>query len=115
MLAGLDGANRVAGTEQAGGVEPRLRRAAHQFEAMMMKELLAPLNRPSAMFDDEKDQERGVLGEYASESLAGALSASGGFGIAERIVRSVSGSGNSSATPGVIGETQKDTRISTGK
>jgi Rod binding domain-containing protein len=115
MLAGLGGANGLAGEEQGHGVEPRLAHAAHQFEAMMMKELLAPLNRPSAMFDDGNDGDTGVLGEFASESLAGGLSAGGGFGIAERIVHSLSRSSNSSQAPGVIGKTEKNTRISTGK
>jgi len=95
MLAGVVGTNGVAGAEQ-GRVEPRLGRAADQFEAMMMKELLEPVSRPSALFDDGNDGGSGVLGQFASESLAGALSAGGGFGIAERIVRSVSHSGNSS-------------------
>ena len=115
MLAGLNVSNRVACTEQGHGGDPRLPKAAHQFEALMMKELLAPLSRSSSLFGDANDGETGVLGEFASESLAGALSAGEGFGIAERIVHSLSRSGNSSAAPGVTGEVDKNTGISTGK
>lgn len=115
MLAGLIGGNGVAGTEQGHAAEPRLTRAAHQFEAMMMKELLAPLSRSSALFDDGNDEDTGVLGQFASESLAGALSAGGGFGIAERIVHSLSHSGNPSGTPGVIGKLKNDTGMSVDK
>jgi Rod binding domain-containing protein len=94
---------------------PRLVRAAHEFEAQMMKELLKPMTEASALFADSGGNETGVLGEFASESLAGALSAGGGFGIADRIVHSLSHSGNRSETASVIGNPQFDTRISTGK
>jgi Rod binding domain-containing protein len=76
--------------------EPRLVRAAHEFEAQMMKELLRPMTASSGLFgDDDSDAGgNGALGEFASESLAGALSTQGGFGIANRIVRDLSPSGN---------------------
>jgi Rod binding domain-containing protein len=115
MLAGVVGTNGVAGAEQGRGVESRLGRAAHQFEAMMMKELLEPVSRPSALFEDGNEGGSGVLGQFASESLAGALSAGGGFGIAERIVHSISHSGNSSPTLPVTGKSENNTGISTGK
>jgi Rod binding domain-containing protein len=115
MLAGVAGADRAGSTGGDPAVEPRLGRAAHQFEAMMMKELLAPLSRSSSLFGDESDGDAGVLGEFASESLAGALSAGGGFGIAERIVHSVSRFGNPARTPAVIGKLENDTGISMGE
>ena len=72
--------------------QPRLVRAAHEFEAQLMKELLQPMTRASSLTgDDDGDQgEQGALGEFAAESLAGALSANGGFGIADRIVKQLS-------------------------
>ena len=75
--------------------EPRLVRAAHEFEAQMMKELLEPLTRRTA-WDEGEAEESGILGDYARESLAGALSANGGFGIADQIVGALSRSGNRS-------------------
>ena len=94
---------------------PRLVRAAHEFEAQMMKELLKPMTEASALFADSGGDETGVMGEFASESLAGALSADGGFGIADRIVHSLSHSGNRSESAPVIKNPQFNTRISTGK
>ena len=95
--------------------EPRLVRAAHEFEAQMMKELLKPMTKASALFADSDENETGVLGEFASESLAGALSASGGFGIADRIVGTLSHSGNRSESAPVIENPQINTRMSSGK
>jgi len=93
MIVGMDGAVRAAGREQRQSAEPRLARAAHEFEAQMMKELLAPVSRAS--LEDPDKEGTGILGEFASESLAGALSAGGGLGIADRIVHALSHSGHS--------------------
>lgn len=95
--ARLEGAGRVIASGPA-ATEARLERAAHQFEAMMMKELLEPLRRSNAL-TDENEGDTGLLGEYASESLAVAMSAGGGFGMAERIAHSLFCSGKSSRTP----------------
>jgi Rod binding domain-containing protein len=74
-------------------VPSRLLSAAHQFEAMMMKELLAPMSQVS--LSDGDDRGGGVLGEFASESLAGALSSGGGLGIANRIMHELAHSHSS--------------------
>jgi Rod binding domain-containing protein len=62
----------------------------------MMKELLRPMTESGSLTgnEDADTGETGTLGEFAAESLAGALSASGGFGIANRIVGEVSNSGH---------------------
>lgn len=76
--------------------QPRLVKAAHEFEAQLMKELLRPLTASSGLpgDGDEDAGETGTLGEFAAESLAGALSAHGGLGIASRILGDLSRSGN---------------------
>lgn len=92
--------------------EPRLVRAAHQFEALMMKELLAPMSHSGALGGDSDVEDTGILGEFATESLAGALSAGGGLGIADRIVHSLSHSGNSPVSVPVTGKLQSNTGMS---
>lgn len=74
--------------------QPRLIRAAHEFEAQMMKELLKPLTSGDGLIgsDDESDS-AGALGDYAGEALGRALCEAGGFGIANCIVGQVSQSG----------------------
>lgn len=75
--------------------EPRLVRAAHEFEGQMMQELLKPLHSGGALVGsgDDDSGSTGALADFASEALGKALSQAGGFGIAERIVQQVSRSG----------------------
>jgi Rod binding domain-containing protein len=80
--------------------QPRLVRAAHEFEAQMMKELMKPLNHGAYLTggDDDSDDDSGsagALGEFASEALGKALSEQGGFGIASSIVKQLSHAKNS--------------------
>jgi Rod binding domain-containing protein len=96
-------ATSAAGTGDVATPQPRLVRAAHEFEAQMMKELMKPMTRGSSLTgaDDDSDNDSGsggALGEYASEALGRALSERGGFGIATRIINDLSHSGNLSAT-----------------
>ena len=77
----------------------RLVRAAHEFEGQMMKELLKPMTSSAGSDGEEGDclngTGSGVLGEFAAESLGQALSRSGGFGIADRIVAQLAPGGAS--------------------
>src|SRR3954447_9184578 len=114
MLAAVS-TNGTSASDQTHGAEPRLVKAAHQFEAMMMKELLAPMARSGDLFTEGEGDQKGILGEFATESLAGALSAHGGLGIADRIVHSLSRSGNSSGASGVIESVQNNTGMSVRK
>ena len=89
-LADVVNVQGVAGAQNTRTSEPRMVRAAHEFEAQMMKELLAPMTRTGALFGADDEEDAGILGEFASESLAGALSAGGGLGIANRIIHALS-------------------------
>ncbi len=90
---------------------PRLVRAAHEFEAQMMKELLRPLAASGGLSGEggEDGGETGTLGEFAAESLAGALSAHGGIGIVSRIIGDLSRSGNISRNSPVMEKPPVDT------
>lgn len=83
-VGGVDG--QKAGTEPRPA--PRMVRAAHEFEAQMLKELMKPMTR-SEEGDDESKSE-GALADFATEALGQALSKAGGFGIADQIISSVS-------------------------
>jgi Rod binding domain-containing protein len=81
-----------------GAPQPRLVRAAHEFEAQMMKELLKPMTGSSSLTGEDDEQgSGGALGEFASEALGRALSERGGFGIADSIVKDLSSSGSRKA------------------
>ena len=80
--------------------QPRLVRAAHEFEAQMMQELLKPMISGNGL-DGEDGAASGSgssLAEFASGALGRALSERGGFGIADGIVRELSHSGNKPIT-----------------
>ncbi len=67
---------------------PKLENAAHQFEASLMQELLAPLQNDS-MSSPDGDGDNGsadALSTFASESMARAISDRGGFGIAHQLI-----------------------------
>ena len=108
-------------TSSAHAPQPRLVRAAHEFEAQMMKELMKPLNQGSSLpgtdgDGDEDSGSGGALGEFASEALGRALSEHGGFGIASSIVKqlspqSSSNQGNQNGTIPVIGNLHMNTVI----
>ena len=89
------GTGEAAHGEAAGSnSQPRLIRAAHEFEGQMLKELLKPLIAGDGLTGEEADSSKGILGEYASEALGKALSEQGRFGIADRILHDLSHSGN---------------------
>lgn len=82
-----------ASSQAPAAAQPRLIRAAHEFEAQLMKELLKPLT--SSEESSGETGSGGALGDYAGEALGRALSDQGGFGIASRIIAQVSESGAS--------------------
>jgi Rod binding domain-containing protein len=87
--------------------QPRLVRAAHEFEAQMMKELLKPMTAGVGLTGEDEDAGSGAggaLGEFASESLGRALSERGGLGIAHAIVGDLSHSGNKTVREQVTGK-----------
>jgi Rod binding domain-containing protein len=113
----LHGVQRVAaGTASDAGpaaVNPRLTRAAHEFEAQMMKELLKPISSADALPGASEDSglelgsvsgSGGALADFASEALGRALSERGGFGIADRIVREL---GHANQRPATAAEREK--------
>lgn len=89
--------------------QPRLVRAAHEFEAQMMSELIKPMLRNTSITgDDDAGSDSGAgsggaLNEFASETLGQALSEGGGFGIANKILRQLSPPGPKNGTAPVTG------------
>jgi len=108
------GAETGAGSASATLPQPQLVRAAHEFEAQMMKELLKPMTHASTLTGEDEDSgsdsgSNGALGEFASEALGRALSDGGGFGIANQIVKELSHSGNQNGAGPVTRKKHSDT------
>ena len=105
-----------SGAQTATAPQPRLVRAAHEFEAQMMKELLKPMTGNDALTgEDEGAGSNAALGEFASEALGKALSQHGGFGIANSIIHDLSHSGSRNGTGKVTGIPHTDTVIGASK
>lgn len=69
--------------------DPRLKSAAHEFEASLMQEFLKPLQQDSLFAPEDSDGDTGSSGalmSFGSEALAKAISERGGFGIATQIL-----------------------------
>lgn len=94
------------GAAASGRVDPRLRPAAREFEASMMKELLEPMQH-DALFGDEdgasSDGGMDTLASLRTQSLAEAISNHGGFGIASRILEQI---GQSQASSGAQSQSE---------
>lgn len=84
--------------------QPRLVNAAREFEAQMMKELVRPMTRPDQ--DDNETGQEGALKDFAGEMLGQSLSGAGGFGIASRIIGSLSQPKTSCSPDSEIGFSQ---------
>jgi len=111
----------VAGQGNVGstGPNPKLIKAAHEFEGQMMKELLQPMMQGSSLGGDDDDDSGlgigsgsgsgGALSEFASEALGQALSERGGFGIADHIISELSRNGNRQGTKQVTSDPHHNT------
>lgn len=111
-LAGIAG---NPGTNTGTTIDPRLKPAAHEFEACLMKEFLKPLQH-DALFDDGKDGDSSdgsdnALMSFGSETLARAISDRGGFGIATKIIGQLGekpvGGGRSANSENLFGTGEK--------
>lgn len=100
----------ASNVHQPGRPEPKLVRAAHEFEGQLMKELLKPLNAGGGWSGEDEDSgSAGALGDFASEALGQALSRQGGFGIADKIIGRLSHSGTVTGSEKVTAHPLRDT------
>jgi Rod binding domain-containing protein len=98
--------------------QPRLVKAAHEFEAQMMKELLKPMMSASGVDGEDGDAVSGsssALSEFATEALGEGLSQAGGLGLANSIIHQLSSAGNKKVTSRVTPNRHGDTVIKTSK
>jgi len=70
----------------------KLAAGAHEFEAMMLQQMMKSLKFGQAPGDadgEEAGGANGTLQSYGTEALAKGIASGGGFGIAERIIHQV--------------------------
>jgi Rod binding domain-containing protein len=92
--------NTLTGHNSMSADDPRLKSAAHEFEASLMQEFLKPLQEDPLFAPDQSDGlgdldsssggddqgSSGALMSFGTEALAEAISQRGGFGIATKIL-----------------------------
>lgn len=68
----------------------KLNNAAQEFEAMLLQEMLKPLQSKDEGWGGEKmDSSSDIISSFGCEAVAKAISAHGGFGIAKHVIRQV--------------------------
>lgn len=90
--------NTLTGQKPMSADSPKLKSAAHEFEASLMQEFLKPLQHDPLFAPDKSDGSgdsgdgfddqgsSGALMSFGSEAMAKAISERGGFGIATKIL-----------------------------
>ncbi len=114
-LVGQAGHNASVSSTQAPAAPPRLVQAAHEFEASMMRELLAPLEHGHDLVGEEEDGtgSSDALGSFAGEALGKAISEHGGLGIAKSILHKLTSESNHSGnSPVPAGQRRTTTQSS---
>ena len=112
-LAMVPSLSKVGVAASASAPQPRLVRAAHEFEAAMMKELMAPLSSgDDSLGGGDEEGSSSALNSFAQEALGKALSEHGGFGIAKSIIRELSAQSNHPGNPSVPGKSGRNAHIS---
>jgi Rod binding domain-containing protein len=107
QFSGSAQSSGIAQTDQTKAVSalppsPRLVSAAHEFEAAMMKELMAPLTPGHDLSGGDEDRDSSsALDSFAGEALGKAISEHGGFGIAKAILHQLSTGSNHSGKTAV--------------
>jgi Rod binding domain-containing protein len=91
MTVVLDGVNSRVSQVDAER-RSKLADAAQQFEAMMLQELLKPMRTSEDDLSGEKreDSSFDTIASFGTESVAKAISKSGGLGIARQVIRQLS-------------------------
>ena len=107
-IASMGGAGMLEGNAATSAVSPKVKSAAHEFEASLMQELLKPMQRQSLFTDgadgeEDGDDSQNALTSFGSEAMAKAISERGGFGIATKIIDHFEKSGETAATKPAIG------------
>jgi Rod binding domain-containing protein len=93
----------VAAAPSSNTPSPKLVSAAHEFEAAMMKELMAPLapGRDSLEGGEDEGGSSSALSSFAGEALGKAISEHGGLGIAKSILHQLTAKSNHSGNTSV--------------
>lgn len=87
----------ATGAASEAALSPKLVSTAHEFEAAMMKELMAPLEQGhDPLGGEDEEGSSSAISSFAGEALGKAISEHGGLGIAKSILRQLAAESNHS-------------------
>jgi peptidoglycan hydrolase FlgJ len=71
--------------------DTKLKDAAQQFEAMLLQQMLKPMQSGENSWDEEKKNDAAfdTISGFGTEAVAGAIAKRGGLGIARQVIRQV--------------------------
>ncbi len=88
---GVGSASEVQAAAHDAQQKAKLAAGAHEFEAMMLQEMLKPLKFGQAEGgDEEATGASGTVQGFATDAIAKGIASKGGLGIAAQIIRQVS-------------------------
>ena len=88
MVSAITGRDQLQSTEAAStATSPKLVKAAHEFEAMLLQSWLEKMNKSFAGESGSLDPAHDTVSSLGTQAVAQALAARGGIGIANMILR----------------------------
>jgi Rod binding domain-containing protein len=98
MISAVGGENKIQPTEDpAATAPPKLVKAAHQFEALLLQNLLEKMNQGLWGDSQSLDPAHDTVKSLGTQAIATALAARGGIGIANMILRQLQGKAQTGA------------------
>jgi Rod binding domain-containing protein len=122
MINPVGGQNKIpqnAAGDPAAGAPPKLVKAAHEFEAILLESWLEKMNKSFVGETASLDPAHDTVSSLGSQAIAQALAARGGIGIANMILRQL-GNGKKPQPAEPVGENtgqiqpNKDIKVDSG-
>jgi Rod binding domain-containing protein len=106
----LENTTATAASAADASKRSKLADAAQQFEAMMLQELLKPMRRGEDDLSGNKSEDNSfeTMASFGTESVAKAISQSGGLGLARQVIQQLSAAG---AKDAALKEAQPGTKV----
>jgi Rod binding domain-containing protein len=94
MVTTVSGANQIQPADNpAAGASPKLVKAAHEFEAILLQNWMEKMNQGLLGDSGSLDPAHDTVKSLGTQAIATALSARGGIGIARMILRQLAAKG----------------------
>ncbi len=88
MASAISGASHVQPADGAAAApSPKLVKAAHEFEAILLQSWMEKMNKSFLGTEESQDPAHDTVSSLGTQAIATALSARGGIGIANMILR----------------------------